>query len=451
MAGEPPKECLMLVYIASDTELEIKCFDSKENKYIFNQKHTIRIRQEHLMTPEAFKQKWELIISESKGDIAEDIAKLVNIDAEEILPVVKQETKEQETQTKSNEDIGKDTGQQKIEEPPQAEEKKEVVISTMIQEEEQLPKTDEQSVVEDTIKKEGVQPHKADEQSVSQEDPTITATQELEQEQEQKPEPEQEQILAQKQEQVQVQEQEVVPPQNLFEPNSPKKSEDNDMDGSPFRMTPKTWISASVVSLIICAGFFFSNRSKAEFRKATIGTSTWNIGARDPKVLSTSLPMPDGVNIGSWLSLEDYFFAGNSAIEVATPDDRTAAVCLPPLHTGASTGPAWHAETDLLENLAAETTLGHALRVFHAHRNSFLDFEEDLEVLKQLGVHSIRVPLSWCLTDEDPATIDPKDTDVADLEQRFTCEDPFFEGVLWPASKFRFVPSWEACGCATGC
>lgn len=155
----------------------------------------------------------------------------------------------------------------------------------------------------------------------------------------------------------------------------------------------------------------------------------------DPKIVLASLPMPDGVNIGSWLSLEDYFFAGQSAVEVATPDDATAAVCLPPLHIGSSTGPTWHAETDLLQNLAADTTLGHAIRVFHAHRNSFLDFEEDLEVLTQLGIRSIRVPISWCLTDEDPSTIDPKDSDIRTLEERFTCQDPFFDGVLWPASK----------------
>jgi len=161
----------------------------------------------------------------------------------------------------------------------------------------------------------------------------------------------------------------------------------------------------------------------------------WSIGATDSKVMTTPLPMPDGVNIGSWLSLEDYFFAGDSAVEVATPDGSTAAVCLPPLHTGSSTGPTWNAETDLLQQLTTKTTLGHALKVFHAHRNTFLDFDEDLEVLKQLGIHSIRIPLSWCLTDEDPSTIDPHDTDIASLEERFTCLDPFFDSVRWPASK----------------
>ena len=213
-------------------------------------------------------------------------------------------------------------------------------------------------------------------------------------------------------------------------------SEDHTRRCTHFRMTRRIGIWVILASLIVCGAYLYFNRIAVGLSEATFDSSTWKIGASDPKVRATTLPMPDGVNIGSWLSLEDYFFAGNSAVEVATPDKGTAAVCLPPLHTGASTGPTWHAETDLLETLASETTLGHALRVFHAHRNSFLDFDEDLEVLKQLGIHSIRVPLSWCLTDEDPGTIDPKDTDVASLEERFTCPDPFFEGVLWPASKF---------------
>jgi hypothetical protein len=195
------------------------------------------------------------------------------------------------------------------------------------------------------------------------------------------------------------------------------------------------WSSiALVISVVFVVAIGVANQNRLR-QLGGINSSGLIFSPSDVKTLSTNLPMPDGVNVGSWLSLEDYFFAGQSAIEVATPDDGTAAVCLPPLHTGSSTGPTWHAETDLLQSLAAETTLGHALRVFHAHRNSFLDFDEDLVVLKQLGIRSIRVPISWCLTDEDPATIDPKDTDISSLEERFTCRDPFFDGVLWPAGK----------------
>lgn len=64
---------------------------------------------------------------------------------------------------------------------------------------------------------------------------------------------------------------------------------------------------------------------------------------------NNEVAMPYGVNLGSWLSLEDYFYVGDSgAVEVATPDDNTAAICLPPLHLGQAGAPAWHSETDLL-------------------------------------------------------------------------------------------------------
>ena len=66
------------------------------------------------------------------------------------------------------------------------------------------------------------------------------------------------------------------------------------------------------------------------------------------------LPMPVGVNLGSWLSLEDYFYVGPSgASEVATPDDKTVGSCLPPLHVGPDTGPRWNSETDLYANLTS--------------------------------------------------------------------------------------------------
>jgi hypothetical protein len=80
------------------------------------------------------------------------------------------------------------------------------------------------------------------------------------------------------------------------------------------------------------------------------------------------------------------------------------------------------------------------LRAFHAHRTSFIDWEEDLATLSSLGVKHVRVPLSWCLTDEDPSTIDPfGEEDDESLAEKFTCTDPFFEEeVLWPAGKHYF-------------
>lgn len=144
------------------------------------------------------------------------------------------------------------------------------------------------------------------------------------------------------------------------------------------------------------------------------------------------LLLPSGVNIGSWLSLEDYFFAGLGSVEIATPFNHTQGNCLPPLHTGSSTGPTWNSETDLLYNLWKSTSLPHALRVIHAHRTSYLDYETDLPNLSKLGVSNIRVPISWCLTDADPDLL-RDDVSEEELLHKFTCRDPFHEGVFWPA------------------
>ena len=81
------------------------------------------------------------------------------------------------------------------------------------------------------------------------------------------------------------------------------------------------------------------------------------------------IPMPHGVNLGSWLSLEDYFYVGDTgAVEVATPDQSTAAVCLPPLHVGQIGAPPWQSETDLFRSMLKTTTTAKALKVFQAHR-----------------------------------------------------------------------------------
>lgn len=169
------------------------------------------------------------------------------------------------------------------------------------------------------------------------------------------------------------------------------------------------------------------------------------------------IPMPNGVNFGSWLSLEDYFYVGNDgAIEVATPDNNTAAICLPPLHTGSDTGPKWHSETDLLMNLIQQIGIAKALKVFHSHRTSYIDYDTDLLSLSSLGIKSIRVPISWCITDYDPSTINYKNSSTNNntinnqyellLYKHYTCQDPFYSDIYWPAvPKSILISLLESC------
>lgn len=208
------------------------------------------------------------------------------------------------------------------------------------------------------------------------------------------------------------------------------------LDRTTARRSSRQWRSvALVVAVATIGGFSVLALNRFTIQQTATSGSIFPTHFRVSTINRKGLIMPDGVNVGSWLSLEDYFFAGQSSVEVATPDDRTAAVCLPPLHTGMATGPTWHSETDLLDGLRAKSTLVHALNTFHAHRNSYLDFDTDLTALVQLGIYSLRIPISWCLTDHDPADIDPYETNETKLEERFTCPDPFYDEVLWPAGK----------------
>lgn len=168
---------------------------------------------------------------------------------------------------------------------------------------------------------------------------------------------------------------------------------------------------------IIALGFYLDHRSAV---------------LNDSRVTSDSKHLvPHGVNFASWLSLEDYFFVGNNgAVEVATAENDTAARCFPPLQTSI----AWHSETDLFQQLVENNGLAEAVLSFDAYRNYYFDrIVSDLPRLHEMGIRSIRVPISWCLTSDDPATVDASKITL----DRFACLDPFFAKenvtVYWPA------------------
>jgi len=176
---------------------------------------------------------------------------------------------------------------------------------------------------------------------------------------------------------------------------------------------------------------------------------------------SNEIPMPAGVNIGGWLSLEDYFFAGmHNSVEVATPGQlekaNKIAACLPPLHVGSTTGPKWHSETDLFQNLmdpkrTPNGSVQHAISVFAAHRASFVDFQKDLPKLAALGITTVRIPMSWCWSDTDPRQVDLSsyEDDLALLNE-FACVDPFYPEILWPAVPKPLVEDLLRACAATG-
>lgn len=170
---------------------------------------------------------------------------------------------------------------------------------------------------------------------------------------------------------------------------------------------------------------------------------------------NSSFDVPAGVNLASWLALEDYFFVGDDgAIEVATFEGNIVANCLPPLHVGSTTGPMWNSETDLLAGLIRTGSVRSAIKTFEAFRTSYLDFDEDIPTIRNLGILRVRVPISWCLTDYDPTHDDILNQSIENddgsddvlLRERYFCKDPFYDDVDWPAIPKPFLQKFlQAC------
>ena len=225
-------------------------------------------------------------------------------------------------------------------------------------------------------------------------------------------------------------------------------------------------ILAFVVASMLAGGTYVAFVRSEKKPARTISTTPSTMSSSSSSIASTASraatnTVPWGVNLASWLSLEDYFFVGNmGAVEVATDWGHTAAQCFPPLYPNL----AWQSETDLFGHIATNHSVREAVLAFVAYRNSFVDLSTDLAHMAQRGIRSVRVSVSWCLTDADPTT-DPdlekptnndadgndndNDKDVLLLE-RYACLDPYYnaEGVTvhWPAvPKPLLVQFLRAC------
>jgi len=211
---------------------------------------------------------------------------------------------------------------------------------------------------------------------------------------------------------------------------------------------------------------------KSDSGPSNISSGSSNVATQSK--IRHDVPLPTGVNLASWFSLEDWLFVGtNGAVEVASPDDATVAACLPPLHLDSSTGPRWNSETDLLAGLAAHhqkemddgdgrgQTLGgypndkkqslggwgKAIKTIHAFRSSYFDIDHELQTMSDLGIKYVRVPVSWCWTDHDPSSLITKSStddsliymDDDEVMEKFTCKDNFYDDVRWPAIPRNFM------------
>ena len=215
------------------------------------------------------------------------------------------------------------------------------------------------------------------------------------------------------------------------------------------------WVFSAAVVLLATVGGWVALHRNNNNNSADATTMSTTGPRSDLKRNRATTTVPWGVNLASWLSLEDYFFVGDhGAVQVATDWGHTAAQCFPPLYAVQP----WSSETDLLATLASRSSVRDAILAFAAYRTSFIDLHDDLPRIAAAGIRSVRVSVSWCLTDADPTSDPDLDsaplpgnlTNDAALWDRYSCLDPFYahqgDTVRWPAvPKGLLVEFLTAC------
>mmetsp|Transcript_19662 Transcript_19662/g.34853 ORF Transcript_19662/g.34853 Transcript_19662/m.34853 type:complete len:593 (-) Transcript_19662:30-1808(-) len=136
-----------------------------------------------------------------------------------------------------------------------------------------------------------------------------------------------------------------------------------------------------------------------------------------------------GVNLGGWFVLEDWFFSGAYGRNVMSLVSTGQGVCFPPALT--STDEPWPSEGILAQRLLKKHGAGFAADAFKAHRDDYVH-EEDLKEMQQMGITSVRLPLSWA------AFADA----LAPLHEVYSQHDPVTDTVIVPDPYYKDVASF---------
>ncbi|CAJ1382807.1 unnamed protein product [Effrenium voratum] len=184
--------------------------------------------------------------------------------------------------------------------------------------------------------------------------------------------------------------------------------------------------------------------------------------------------VPDGVNVGGWFCLEDWFYSQSSGSKVghfvATPNPdynkdtfqldekcfvghvRTIFPQLTHEEEARLLRPYFGCETDLV-NLLLRSGLKEEriLDLFWKHRRCYVT-PIDLSRIRTLGLRKIRLPLTWCINYETPYVLKGKDFAGRDKEiiihtKPCIVEDPFEndpafdpKGMNLPCDKWVSIP-----------
>merc|ERR1719223_865060 len=147
------------------------------------------------------------------------------------------------------------------------------------------------------------------------------------------------------------------------------------------------------------------------------------LNAKSVKHFSASTENLVAVNLGGWMCLEDWFHSGSVGRYVSTPDalSRGQGACLPPLVPGPLDEP-WPSEGILAHRLNQSHGSDYAIHAFTQFREHFVT-EEDFRQIADLGIKTVRIPITWAFFADALA---PLDQDV------YGSHDPDTEAILVP-------------------
>ena len=190
--------------------------------------------------------------------------------------------------------------------------------------------------------------------------------------------------------------------------------------------------------------------------------------------------IPDGVNVGGWFCLEDWFYSQATKATTGNPSNQighlvatanleyeattfqlnrdtlvghvSSIFSLSPKETVALLRPYFGCESDLI-NLLLESGFNESrvLDLFWQHRQGYL-CPIDFARIRSLGIRKIRLPLTWCINYDKPyrikgKTFEGRDQDVIIGTHAALVNDPFEndpafnpKGMRCPCDKWASIP-----------
>lgn len=154
-----------------------------------------------------------------------------------------------------------------------------------------------------------------------------------------------------------------------------------------------------------------------------------------------------GVNLSGIYLLEDWFYSYDTdTFDVATSKDKPEGVItmiFPDLKKIISDKSKFYGECDLINKLLDyNLNYSEIYNLFQKHRKNYiLDLPNNFKLIKNYGIESIRLPLTWCIKYDNEYIIDGLNDNWVNINQdSLIVEDPYFNNdMYWCAINIKDI------------